>query len=346
MLITSEEIIMQYRYLGTTGLQVSSISLGSYLTFGHSVDVQMAEKLMHIAYEANVNLFDNAEVYALGRSEEIMGTVLKKLQWPRDTYIVMTKIFWGGPKPTQCGLHRKHIIESCNTSLKRLNTEYIDLFLCHRPDHKTPIEETVRSMHQLIQQGKILYWGTSEWSASQIMEAILIAQRYNLTPPSLEQFQYNMMERQKIEKDLTNLLQKNIGVVTTMPLAGGLLTGKYNKNTPENSRFFRLQNVEPELKNINKQMHLVEKIERLSDIARNNKMTIAQLAIAWCLKNNTLSSVIIGSSNEEQLKENLQSLNYIEQLDENTMESIDSILENKPNKLNESYDYQMVIERV
>lgn len=335
---------MQYRNLGATGLKVSAISFGSYLTFGHLVDKEMAKKLMQMAYNAGVNLFDNAEVYALGKSELIMGEALKELGWPRETYVLMTKVFWGGPKPTQIGLHRKHIYDACHASLKALQVEYIDLFLCHRPDKNTPIEETVRSMHNLILQGKILYWGTSEWSALEVMEAIAIAEKYNLTPPSLEQFQYNMIARNKAEIEFLPLfIKRKLGITITMPLAGGLLTGKYDGQLPEGSRYHGLKDIMgnfmplDQLESINGQLKKIAAIEGL------NNITMAQIAIAWCLKNNNISSVIVGASNEQQLKENLQSHLFLYNFDNNVINNIEEILGNKSNEdCMDFFDYQLV----
>jgi len=337
---------MEYRNLGNTGLNVSALSFGSYLTFGHSVDVCLAEKLMNIAYDAGINLFDNAEVYALGHSEKIMGEVLKKAQWPRDTYVIMTKVFWGGGMPTQIGLHRKHIYEACHSSLMRLKIDYIDLFLCHRPDPNTSIIETVRAMNSLIQQGKILYWGTSEWKASQIIEAILIAQMNNLIPPSLEQFEYNMFWSDHGEKELADLfLLYNLGATTTMPLLGGILTGKYNEKIPHNSRVSRHKNTKfRDVIFSDEWRDTIQKVDKLVSIAQDIGITLAQLAIAWCLKNKYISSVIVGVTNEGQLLENLKSIQYLDAIDKNTISSINSILGKKvliPNN-KERYNYAKI----
>src|SRR6056300_1706011 len=231
---------MQYNNLGKTGLPISRLSFGSWITFGNQIENNISERLMDIAYDQGVNFFDNAETYADGESEKVMGDILSKKSWSRDSYIVSSKVFFGaGAKvPTQKGLHRKHIIEACNQALERLKVDYLDLYFCHRPDKSTPIEETVWSMHQLITQGKILYWGTSEWSAQEIMEAHMIARQYNLIGPTMEQPQYNMLHREKVELEFDQIY-KTVGLGTTIwsPLASGVLTGKYNsKAEPKNTR--------------------------------------------------------------------------------------------------------------
>lgn len=337
---------MYYRYLGRTGLRTSILSLGSYLSFGHSVDEKKALSLMDRAYQSGINLFDNAEVYALGRAEEIMGTSIKHLKWLRDTYILMTKVFWGGDKPTQLGLHKKHIFDSCHASLKRLGVEYIDIFLCHRPDVNTPIIETISAMHNLIQQGKILYWGTSEWSESQITQAILIAEKYHLTPPSLEQFKYSMLERNKAEKELCNLFGNyKLGATTTMPLAGGFLTGKYLDFIPTNSRFSWLKDADKDLKT-EKYRNFNIKLKELRKISHDLNISLAQLAIGWCLANQNVSSVIIGASNENQLAENISTIEHLDKITPAFINEIDSILDNKPIIENKDFfDYASIIER-
>jgi voltage-dependent potassium channel beta subunit len=233
---------MQYNNLGKTGLPISRLSFGSWITFGNQIENNISERLMDIAYDQGVNFFDNAETYADGESEKVMGDILSKKSWSRDSYIVSSKVFFGaGAKvPTQKGLHRKHIIEACNQALERLKVDYLDLYFCHRPDKSTPIEETVWSMHQLIMQGKILYWGTSEWSAQEIMEAHMVAKQYNLIGPVMEQPQYNMLTRHKFEVEFSQVY-KTVGLGTTIwsPLASGLLTGKYNDGVPKGSRLDR-----------------------------------------------------------------------------------------------------------
>lgn len=314
---------MQYRVLGKSGLKISALSFGSYLTFGHHVHDNNAENLMALAYDSGVNYFDTAEVYALGEAENMIGRCLKKIHWPRDTYIMGTKVFWGGEQPTQIGLHRKHIIEACNASLKRLGLDYVDFLFCHRPDPETAIEETVLAMYQLIQQGKILYWGTSEWTLAQIAEAHKIAKQNNHIAPSIEQIQYNMCEQSKGQKAFIEPLKEmGIGITTTMPLASGVLTGKYNGLIPNDSRIKQLKI--PGIQELVSQKitTMLPKIQSLTIIAKELNISLAQLAIAWCLKNNDISSVILGASNEKQLLENLESLNATNKLDASVMQMI------------------------
>jgi voltage-dependent potassium channel beta subunit len=228
---------MQYRRLGKSGLQVSEFSLGSWVTFGKQVDQRDALDIMTLAYDSGINFFDNAEGYEAGVSETLMGEALAKLAWSRDSYIVSSKVFWGGSKPTQRGLSRKHVTDACHAALKRLQVEYLDLYFCHRPDIDTPIEETVRAMHDLVQQGKVLYWGTSEWSAQQLTEAWAVAKDLKITPPTMEQPQYNLFERDKVEGDYRPLYElMGLGTTIWSPLASGILTGKYNKGIPAGSR--------------------------------------------------------------------------------------------------------------
>jgi voltage-dependent potassium channel beta subunit len=228
---------MEYRRLGKSGLQVSELSLGSWVTFGKQVDTGNAKTLMTAAYDAGVNFFDNAEGYESGASEVVMGEALKDLNWGRDSYIVSSKVFWGGQKPTQRGLSRKHVTDACHAALRRLQVDYLDLYFCHRPDVDTPVEETVRAMHDLIQQGKVLYWGTSEWSAQQITEAHAAAREWHLTPPTMEQPQYNLFERAKVEGDYLPIYDTfGLGTTIWSPLASGILTGKYNDGIPDDSR--------------------------------------------------------------------------------------------------------------
>ena len=283
---------------------------------------------MKSAYDAGVNFFDNAEAYASGQSEEVMGSILAKFGWSRDTYLVSSKVFWGGSKPNQTGLSKKRVTEACHAALKRLRVDYLDLYYCHRPDPDTPIEETVRAMDTLIQQGKILYWGTSEWSSQEIMEAYSVARQYHLTPPTMEQPRYNMLSRQRVEVEYARLYD-SIGLGTTIfsPLAAGLLTGKYLSGIPENSRL-----------SIENMGFLRERWERyqangiepvlgtLESIAQKIGANLAQLAIAWCLKNPNVSSVILGASKEEQLANNLAALEFVDSLDEELMDEINVAL--------------------
>lgn len=323
---------MRYNFLGKTGLKVSALSFGSYLNFGHHVDSSSAKKLMSIAYDSGINLFDTAELYALGKAEQIIGECLKDLKWLRDTYIIGSKVFLGGAAPTQRGLNRKHIIECCNNSLKRLNVNYLDFFLCHRYDSNVPVEEVVFTMNHLIQQGKILYWGTSEWSIYQVMKAHMIAKEYKLIPPMIEQFEYNMFERTKAEKEYVDICKEmGVGVMSTMPLAGGILTGKYNSSIPEDSRFKKLKS--PFIQNLISSevwQEKIEKVKKLQNFAEKIEITLSQLAIGWCLKSSAINTVIIGVSNETQLQENLKSLNNLQKLDPSILEAIDLTLLNKP----------------
>jgi len=322
---------MEYRRLGKSGLQVSALSFGSWITFGNQINNKISEELMDIAYDAGVNFFDNAEVYAAGRSEEVMGNILSKKGWARDTYIVSSKVFFGagGKLPTQRGLHRKHVVEACEAALKRLKVDYLDLYFCHRPDKETPIEETVWTMHQLIMQGKILYWGTSEWSAQEIMEAHRIAERYNLIGPTMEQSQYNMLVRDKIEVEFDQIY-KTVGLGTTIwsPLASGLLTGKYKSGNKDDFRLKR-----DELSWLAEKLLVdenFEKIDRLSEMAGDLGISLPRMGVAWCLKNPNVSTVILGASKTEQLQENLKAIEDLPLMSDEVMETIESILKNKP----------------
>lgn len=322
---------MEYRRLGKSGLKVSELSFGSWVTFGNQIGDNTSEELMKVAYDAGVNFFDNAEVYAAGKSEIVMGNILKKMQWPRDTYSISSKVFFGagGLLPTQKGLNRKHIFEACHDALSRLQVDYLDLFFCHRPDKETPIEETVWSMHNLITQGKILYWGTSEWSAQEIMEAHMVAKQYNLIGPTMEQPQYNMLVREKVEVEFSQIY-KTVGLGTTVwsPLASGVLTGKYNSGKEGETRLKRA-----ELSWLNEKLLIEEtlkKVSELTGLAGDLGMAMPHLALAWCLKNENVSTVILGASKTSQLEENLKAAEVKSKLTPEVMEKIESILENKP----------------
>ncbi|MEY3781397.1 MAG: hypothetical protein RLZZ510_1380 [Bacteroidota bacterium] len=322
---------MEYRRLGKTGLPVSELSFGSWITFGNQINDGVSERLMDIAYEAGVNFFDNAEVYAAGASEVVMGEILHKKNWSRDSYIVSSKVFFGaGAKvPTQKGLHRKHIIEACNQALQRLQVEYLDLYFCHRPDKQTPIEDTVWSMHQLILSGKILYWGTSEWSAQEIMEAHMVAQRYNLIGPVVEQPQYNMLVRDKVEVEYSQIY-KTVGLGTTIwsPLASGYLTGKYLNQSPADSRLNR-EELGWLSERLLQETH-AEKVKNLMALASDLGVSMPQLGVAWCLKNPDVSTVILGATKPEQLQETLTAPSILPLLTADVMERIENILQNKP----------------
>lgn len=323
---------MEYRRLGKSGLKVSALSFGSWVTFGQQIGDDVAEACMVAAYEAGVNFFDNAEVYAQGKSELVMGNILKKLGWARDTYCVSSKVFWGGDLPTQEGLSRKHVTEACHAAMKRLQVDYLDLYFCHRPDETTPIEETVDAMTNLICQGKVLYWGTSEWSAQQIMEAYAVARQYNLTPPTMEQPQYHMLHRERFEAEYRRLYSE-IGLGTTIwsPLASGLLTGKYNDAAPSDTRT-SLKGYEWLKRMFESEdgRARLEKVRQLAAVAADLGISQAKLALAWCLKNPNVSTVITGASRAEQVRENMQALDAVPLLTPDVMERIETILQNKP----------------
>jgi len=319
---------MEYRRLGKSGLKISALSFGSWITFSNQVDTNLAVDLLSRAYDAGVNFFDNAEAYAQGQSETIMGEALKKMNKPRETYCVSSKVFWGGEAPTQLGLSRKHVTEACHAALKRLQVDHLDLYFCHRPDPDTPIEETVMAMHNLVTQGKVLYWGTSEWSAEEITMAHKVAKENYLTPPTMEQPQYSMLERKRFEVEYAKLYKKyGMGTTIWSPLKSGILTGKYNKGIPEGSRL-SLKNYEWLKESIMSEQGQVqiETAKRMTLIANELNCKPAQLAIAWCLKNPNVSTVILGASKAEQLEENLGSLEVYQKLDDNVMKQIASIL--------------------
>jgi voltage-dependent potassium channel beta subunit len=318
---------MRYRRLGTSGLQVSELSLGSWLTFGKQITDAMAEKLMRIAYDNGMNFFDNAEIYARGESERVMGKILKKTKWPRDTWIVSSKVFFGsgGKLPTQTGLHRKHVFEACNEALVRLQVDYLDLYFCHRPDPNTPIAETVWTMHQLIMNGKILYWGTSEWSAAEIKEAHAVAKQYHLIGPVMEQPQYNMFHREKVEVEFAPLY-KTVGLGTTIwsPLASGILSGKHTLDGDKSSRL-RMAGLDW-LRERELTAARLKKVEKLKTIAQTLELSLPVMALAWCLKNPNVSTVILGASKEAQVKENLGAVEAQDKLTPAVMARIAKVL--------------------
>ncbi|MCB0592714.1 MAG: aldo/keto reductase [Phaeodactylibacter sp.] len=322
---------MEYRRLGKSGLQVSALSLGSWLTFGKQISDEVAEEMMVAAYENGVNFFDNAEIYARGQSEIVMGNILAKQNWERSSYLVSSKVFFGdgGKKPNQSGLSRKHIFEACHAALKRLQVDYLDLFFCHRPDKNTPIEETVWAMNHLIQQGKILYWGTSEWSAQEIMEAHLVARQLNLIGPTMEQPQYNMFHREKVEVEFSQIY-KTVGLGTTIwsPLASGVLTPKYLDKFPEGTRL-GMEGLEW-LKERSLSEERLNKVRELKKVADELDTSIPRLAIAWCLNNPDVSTVILGGSKVAHLRENLKALDDVAKITEEVKEQIEGILENQP----------------
>ncbi len=324
---------MQYRRLGRAGVQVSVLSFGSWVSFHKQINDKVADELMGIAYDQGINFFDNAEVYALGESEKMMGRVLKKKKWDRTSYLVSSKAFfgWRGKenKPNQHGLSRKHLIEACNEALLRLQADYLDLFFCHRPDKNVPIEEVVWAMNHLIQQGKIMYWGTSEWSGVEIMEAHRVAQQYRLIGPSMEQPQYNMFERNKIENEYLEVF-KNVGLGTTIwsPLAAGLLTGKYNDGIPKGSRF-AIEGFDW-LKDRWMADERIKKVKKLGELATKLGTTTAALSIAWCISNPNVSTAILGATKKQQLTDNLKALEVLPMLTPEVLEKIEKIMQTKP----------------
>jgi voltage-dependent potassium channel beta subunit len=326
---------MEFRSLGKSGAQVSELSFGAWVTFGKQANVDLAAKLLKTAYEAGVNFFDNAEIYEHGQAEIVMGDAIKRLGWRRDSYLVSSKVHGGcvpNPNPNQWGLSRIHIYDACHQAMERLHVDYLDLFFCHRPDPRVPMEETVRAMTELIHQGKVRYWGTSEWSAQQLMEAHSVARQYNLIPPTMEQPQYNMFERYRFEIEYGRLYD-TIGIGTTIwsPLASGMLTGKYNDGAPDDSRI-NLPGYEwlKKIFETDEGIARIEKVKELCMLADEMGTTMARLALAWCLKNPNVSTVIMGASKVSQLEDNLQSLAVVDQLSDDLMEKIEEILDNKP----------------
>ncbi len=330
---------MEYRRLGSAGIKVSALSFGSWVTFGKQLDEDLAWNCMKAAFDAGVNFFDNAEVYADGESEVLMGKVIRRSGWRRSDLVVSTKLYWGGPGPNHQGLSRKHIFDGLHASLRRLQLDYVDLLFCHRPDPETPIEETVRAMNWAIDQGLVLYWGTSEWSAQQIMEAYAVARREHLVPPQMEQPQYNMFHRERVEKEYERLYTE-IGLGTTIwsPLASGLLTGKYNEGIPDGSRL-ALPGYEwlRRMFESEEGQQRLEKVRLLPRIADHLGCSMAQLAIAWCLKNPRVSTVITGASRPEQVVENMKALDVAAAMDDDVMASIEEILGNRPGSGNPNY---------
>ena len=323
---------MEYRRLGKSGLKVSVLSFGAWVTFAQQITRETAGQLMDTAFAAGVNFFDNAEAYAAGQAEVVMGEILKERAWPRDEFIVSSKVFWGGDKPNQTGLSRKHVVEACHAALRRLQVEYLDLYFCHRPDPETPIEETVRAMTDLVQQGKVLYWGTSEWSAVQITEAYNLARQHGLVPPTMEQPQYNMFTRDKVEREFA-ALYGDIGLGTTIwsPLASGLLTGKYNAGDPGDTRT-SLKNydwLKESFENDEGKQRL-KMVPPLAEVAKELGANLPQLGVAWCVKNPHVSTAILGASKIEQLENNLRALALVPKLTPEVIEKIEEILGNRP----------------
>lgn len=324
---------MEYRRLGKSGLQLSVLSFGSWVSFKNQIEDKTADALMGIAYDNGINFFDNSEAYAGGESEKMMGRVLKIKKWDRTSFTVSSKVFFGlhgkENKPNQKGLSRKHVMEACNAALQRLQVDYLDLFFCHRADKNTPIEETVWSMNTLIQQGKILYWGTSEWSGVEIMEAHRVAQEFKLIGPTMEQPQYNLFERYKVEKEFLPIYNF-VGLGTTIwsPLASGLLTGKYNNGIPEGSRLSL-----PEMSWLKDKViadDKIKKVKQLSELAKELDVSMAELSIAWCIANPHVTTAILGATKKEQLIDNLKAIDAMKKLTADVMERIDNIVKTKP----------------
>ena len=323
---------MLYRNLGRSGLKVSALSFGSWVTFGEQIDEHVAGACMEAAREAGVNFFDNAESYAAGKSETMMGNVIKSLGWKRSDLVLSTKIFWGGEGPNDLGLSRKHIVEGTRAALDRLQVDYVDLVFCHRPDAETPVEETVRAMSHVVERGWAFYWGTSEWTAEQIRHAYGYARREHLVPPTMEQPQYSMLHRDRVEGEYARLYgDVGLGLTIWSPLASGILTGKYDDGVPEGSRMatpgyeWLRAGFESE-----EGRQKVEKTRRLGPIAEQLGASRAQLALAWCLKNPNVNTVITGASRPEQVRENVKALDLLEKLTPEVMESIEGVLGNRP----------------
>jgi len=317
---------MEYRRLGSAGLKVSALSYGSWVTYGSQVDIDLAVSCMKAAYDNGVNFFDNAEAYAGGKSEKIMGMALKTLGWRRSSYIVSTKVFWGlndGPNEKNT-LNRKYLMESIDGSLKRLDMDHVDLLYCHRPDPDTPIEEVVFAMSDIIASGKAHYWGTSEWSAAEIMEAWQIADKHHLRKPQMEQPQYNLITRNRVEKEYARLYEDiGLGLTTWSPLASGLLSGKYNDGIPEGSRL-SLKGYEW-LKDGVLSPDRIESVKKLGKIAADMGVTTAQLTLAWTAGNPRVSSVITGASRPEQVIENMKAYELIARLDQGARKEIEDL---------------------
>ncbi len=326
---------MEYRRLGGSGLKVSALSYGAWVSFSTQLGVEKAQEIMTYCYDNGVNFFDNAEAYAHGEAETIMGEVFKRTGWRRDSYIVSSKVFGGAipnPGPTQRGLSRKHIFDACYQAMERLQVDYLDLYFCHRPDREVPMEETVRAMTDLINQGKVMYWGTSEFTAQELMEAHSVARQYNLIPPTMEQPQYNMFHRQRFEVEY-NRLYSEIGLGTTIwsPLASGVLTGKYNDGIPDDSRMaLESYGWLRKMLESDEGQERLEKVRELTKVAEGLGASMAQLALAWTLKNPNVSTAITGATKLSQIEDNLKAVDLVAQLTDDVMETIEGILDNKP----------------
>lgn len=323
---------MPYRNLGKSGLRVSCLGLGTWVTFGGQISDEVAEQLMTIAYENGVNLFDTAEVYAAGKAEVILGNIIRKKNWRRSSLVITTKLYWGGKAETERGLSRKHIIEGLKGSLQRMQLEYVDVVFANRPDNNTPMEEIVRAMSYVINQGMAMYWGTSRWSAMEIMEAYSVARQFNMIPPVCEQAEYHLFQREKVEVQLPELYHKiGVGAMTWSPLACGLISGKYENGVPESARASLKCYQWLKDKILSEEGRKQQsKLKDLTPIAERLGCTLPQLAVAWCLRNEGVSSVLLGSSNPEQLIENLGAIQVLPKMTSHIVNEVDNILGNKP----------------
>ncbi len=321
---------MIYRKLGPSGLQISALSFGAWVTFGKQIGDTVARDLLHTAYDAGVNFFDNAEAYADGQAEIVMGDILKKSGWRRSSYLVSSKVYfgWEDDKPNQSGLSRKHVIEACHDALRRLQVDYLDLFFCHRPDPNVPVAETARAMHDLIVQGKVLYWGTSEWSAENLREVHRVCSAHNLHAPIVEQPQYNLFHRTRVEKEYAPLYASpGLGTTIWSPLASGLLTGKYNDGVPSDSRLNApgMEWLRDTILNDPAGKKKLGAVPQIAALAQELGVSLPKLAVAWCLKNPHVSSVILGASRVEQLRENLGAIDVVDRLTPELMRRLDSV---------------------
>ena len=323
---------MQYRNLGKSGLKVSALSFGSWVTFDDQVGEEVAAECMAAAFDAGVNFFDNAEGYASGRSETMMGNVVQKAGWKRSDLVISTKLFWGGDGPNDTGLSRKHLMEGAQASLERLQMDYVDLLFCHRPDAETPVEETVWAMTDLIESGRVFYWGTSEWRPEQLRQAHDVARREHLIPPTMEQPQYNMFVRKRVERDLLALYDDiGLGLTIWSPLASGILTGKHNDGVAGDSRA-ALEGYEwiGAMFESEQGKHQIEKVRQLTPIAEELGGTMAQLALAWCLRKPYVSTVITGASRPGQVTENMKALDVLDRYTPEVDQRVEEILDNHP----------------
>ncbi len=327
------ERVMEYRSLGRSGIKISALSYGAWITFGKQIDDEQARLCLKTAFDAGINFFDNAEVYADGQAERVMGAAIRQLGLSRDSFLISTKLFWGGEGPNQRGLSRKHIIEGLSASLQRLQLDYVDLLFCHRPDYQTPIEETVRAMNHVIDKGHALYWGTSEWPAEQIIEAHAVARREHLIPPLMEQPQYHLFHRQRVEVEYARLYDEfGLGLTTWSPLAGGLLTGKYQDGQPPKDTRATVNGMEWLVDRFvgEEAQQRIAVVNKLRPVAHELGCSLAQLAIAWCLCNQRVSTVITGASRPAQVRENMQALTVAKQLIPTLLKQIDTTLGSKP----------------